>query len=141
VPFWTILGCVTELQLALWICDTCKASSFLKCLCSCPDSCFAVTLCYREALTREITETEKLKREMHRLLAEVALNKMESEQEVGGILARNERLQAEVTETRVHLEVLKAKGSMYDEVDQITEKHSYIRYLRDIYIQLYLMSK
>ncbi|CAM6102354.1 unnamed protein product [Calypogeia fissa] len=76
----------------------------------------------REALARENDEVEKLKREMHRTMAEVALRKMESGDEMGALKARNERLEAEVRETRLHLEVLKAKGSMYDEVKEKLDK-------------------
>ncbi|CAM6101346.1 unnamed protein product [Calypogeia fissa] len=76
----------------------------------------------REALARENDEVEKLKREMHRMMAEGTLRKMESGDKMGALKARNERLEAEVRETHLHLEVLKAKGSMYDEVKEKLDK-------------------
>jgi hypothetical protein len=70
----------------------------------------------REALTRANDEVQKLLREAQRLAAKHAYEVKDMEIDLGATKARLERLEAEATDAMVQIELLTAKGSLYDEV-------------------------
>ncbi|KAL2612308.1 hypothetical protein R1flu_024000 [Riccia fluitans] len=70
----------------------------------------------RESLTRQNDEVERMQREVQRVTAAAVMEKRETEKEMSAIAARNERLEVELKEVLVKVEVLSAKGAIYDEV-------------------------
>ncbi|KAL2609123.1 hypothetical protein R1flu_027696 [Riccia fluitans] len=70
----------------------------------------------RESLTRQNDEVERMQREVQRVTAAAVLEKRETEKEMSAIAARNERLEVELKEVLVKVEVLSAKAAIYDEV-------------------------
>lgn len=76
----------------------------------------------REALTRANDEVQKLLREAQRLAAKHAYEVKDMEIDLGATKARLERLEAEATDAMVQIELLTAKGSLYDEVKENLDK-------------------
>ncbi|CAK9268881.1 unnamed protein product [Sphagnum jensenii] len=76
----------------------------------------------REALTRANDEVQKLLREAQRLAAKHAYEVKDMEIDLGATKARLERLEAEATDAMVQIELLTAKGSLYDEVKEKLDK-------------------
>ncbi|OAE19667.1 hypothetical protein AXG93_1847s1280 [Marchantia polymorpha subsp. ruderalis] len=76
----------------------------------------------REYLGRQNEEVERMQREVQRISAAAAIAKRDLDKEMSAVAARNERLEAELREALVKVEVLSAKGSMYDEVKEKLDK-------------------
>ena len=67
-------------------------------------------------MTRANDEVQKLTRELQRLSANHTAERCESEIDLHAASARIERLEAENRDALVQIEVLTAKGSLYDKV-------------------------
>lgn len=76
----------------------------------------------REALTRANDEVQKLLREAQRLAAKHSYEVKDMEIDLGATKARLERLEAEATDAMVQIELLTAKGSLYDEMKENLDK-------------------
>lgn len=81
-----------------------------------PRGCMAKPTPYREALTRANDEVQKLLRESQRLAARHASERRDTEIDLSATNARIERLEAENRDAMVQIELLTAKGSLFDEV-------------------------
>jgi hypothetical protein len=67
-------------------------------------------------LTRANDEVQRLTRELQRACANHATERRESELDLNAHAARVERLEAERRDSLVQIEVLSAKGALFDEV-------------------------
>lgn len=73
------------------------------------------SLC-REALTRANDEVQRLTRELQRVAANHATDRRESELDLSSHCARVQRLESDLRDSLVQIELLTAKGALYDEV-------------------------
>ena len=69
-------------------------------------------------MTRANDEVQKLTRELQRLVTNHAIDRREYEVDLCAHSARIERLEAERCDSLVQIEVLSAKGALFDEVFQ-----------------------
>jgi len=67
-------------------------------------------------LTRANDEVQRLTRELQRVAANHATDRRESELDFSSHTARIERLEAELRDSLVQIQVLSAKGALFDEV-------------------------
>ncbi len=67
-------------------------------------------------MTRANDEVQRLMRELQRVAANHATDRRESELDFNSHTARIERLEAELRDSLVQIEVLSAKGALFDEV-------------------------
>ena len=78
--------------------------------------CTIAVVINREALLRANDEVQKLRRDMQRNAAVSAFDQQSRDKEAEAILARNERLEAELQGATLQMQILSAKGVLYDEV-------------------------
>lgn len=75
-----------------------------------------LTLINREALLRANDEIQKLKRDMQRNAAVIAFDQQSRDKEAEANLAKNEVLETALRDATLQLQILSAKGALYDEV-------------------------
>ncbi|KAH7283362.1 hypothetical protein KP509_34G003400 [Ceratopteris richardii] len=72
--------------------------------------------CSREALSRANDEVQKLRRDIQRITTNDAIEKQAKDKEIEVLTLQNEHLEKELQNANLQVQVILAKGSMYDEL-------------------------